>query len=59
MGRRTRNIYFSADWHIGHENVLRLDKRPFADLETMNEGLIRRFNACVQENDVFYLNGDM
>ena len=59
MGRRTRNIYFSADWHIGHENVLRLDQRPFADLATMNEGLIRRFNSDVQENDVCYFLGDM
>ena len=59
MGRRTRNIYFSADWHIGHENVLRLDQRPFADLEAMNKGLIKRFNACVGENDVCYFLGDM
>ena len=59
MGKRLRNIYFTSDWHIGHANVLRLDARPFKDLEAMNEGLIRRYNATVGENDVCYFLGDM
>ena len=59
MGKRTRNIYFSADWHIGHDNVLRFDNRPFKDMDHMCEALIKRFNATVKEEDVTYFAGDM
>ena len=59
MGKRTRNIFFAADYHIGHGNVLIYDKRPFADLETMHEGLIKRYNAVVNEQDLCYFLGDM
>ena len=27
--------YYIADTHFGHKNVLRLDHRPFADVEQM------------------------
>lgn len=59
MGKRIRNIYFTADWHIGHANVLGFDNRPFNDINHMSEGLIKRFNACVRERDVCYFLGDM
>ena len=59
MGKRIRNIYFTADWHIGHANVLSFDRRPFKDLDHMNESLIKRFNATVREEDVCYFLGDM
>lgn len=59
MGKRTKNIFATADWHIGHKNVLEYDNRPFKDLHTMHMGLIRRFNATVSDNDVCYFLGDM
>lgn len=59
MGKRTRNIFFSSDFHIGHKNSLEFDNRPFKDLDHMHESLIKRFNACVGENDVCYFLGDM
>ena len=33
------NFYIS-DLHIGHENILRFDNRPFADVNEMNNKLI-------------------
>ena len=59
MGKRTRNIYYTADWHIGHDNVLRFDNRPFKNMSHMCESLIKRFNATVREEDVTYFVGDM
>ena len=59
MGKRTRNIYFTSDWHIGHANVLIFDNRPFKDLDHMHESLIKRFNANVRDQDVCYFLGDM
>lgn len=34
-------IYYIADMHFGHENVIRFDSRPFADTEQMDEALIQ------------------
>ena len=38
------NFYIS-DLHIGHENILRFDNRPFADVNEMNNKLISRAEA--------------
>ena len=32
--------YYISDLHIGHENILRFDNRPFADVNEMNNKLI-------------------
>ena len=32
--------YYISDLHIGHENILRFDNRPFADANEMNNKLI-------------------
>ena len=34
--------YYISDLHIGHENILRFDNRPFADVSEMNNKLIER-----------------
>lgn len=59
MGRRIRNTFFTADWHIGHKNILKFDNRPFKDINHMREGLIRRYNSIVEIQDVVYFLGDM
>jgi calcineurin-like phosphoesterase family protein len=51
-------IYYIADLHIGHENVLRFDARPFADVTEMNETLIRNWNERVTDADTVYVLGD-
>ena len=52
-------LYFTADWHLGHENCLTLDGRPFADLNAMHAGLIKNFNMTVPEHGITYFLGDM
>ena len=32
--------YYISGLHIGHENILRFDNRPFADVNEMNNKLI-------------------
>jgi len=51
--------FFTSDFHISHENVLKFDQRPFRDLKHMHESLITRYNASVTENGVCYFLGDM
>lgn len=52
-------ILFTSDLHIGHENVILFDNRPFGTVEEMDEELIRRWNKKVHKNDTVYVLGDM
>ena len=49
-------IYFTADTHLGHENIL--PYRPFSSIEEMDAEIIGGINAVVQPNDVLYVLGD-
>ena len=51
-------IYYIADMHFGHKNVIQFDKRPFADVELMDEVLIHNWNERVSEEDTVYVLGD-
>lgn len=52
-------IYFTADQHFGHYNILRYESRPFADVREMNEAIINRWNKIVHKNDTIYILGDL
>lgn len=52
-------IYFIADTHFGHKNIIRLCNRPFKDIEEMNNTLIKNWNHKVRGNDTIYILGDM
>ncbi|MBQ4262193.1 MAG: metallophosphoesterase [Ruminococcus sp.] len=51
-------IYYIADMHFGHKNILKYDKRPFADTEQMDKEIIRRWNERVNDDDTVYVLGD-
>ncbi len=51
-------IYYTADLHLGHENVIRHCGRPFADADEMDAALIRNWNDRVHRNDTVYIVGD-
>lgn len=51
--------YYIGDWHFGHKNIIRYDKRPFSTVESMNEELIKRWNSVVSPKDTVYVLGDM
>lgn len=52
-------IYFTSDTHFSDPRVLRIDRRPFANLVDHDEALIRNWNAVVgEEDDVWHL-GDV
>ena len=52
-------IYFTADTHFGHENVIRFCGRPFSCAAEMDEALIENWNSRVKSNDTVYILGDM
>lgn len=56
--RRREMKYYIADLHIGHENVIKHDGRPFKDAAQMAHEIVRRWNNAVSYNDDVYLLGD-
>jgi len=53
------SIFFSADLHLGHKNVIQYCNRPFPSLEEMDETIIRNWNNVVtQPQDLVYCLGD-
>lgn len=61
-----KNIFFSSDLHLGHQNSWEKFKnedgsplRPFTSTEDMNEEIIERHNAVVSPQDTWYCLGDV
>ena len=54
----TRRIFFSADHHFGHANIIKYCSRPFSSADEMNEEMVKRWNEVVDPNDLVYYLGD-
>jgi calcineurin-like phosphoesterase family protein len=51
-------IYLTSDLHLGHFNIIKYCKRPFATCSEMDNAIIENINEVVGENDVLYCLGD-
>lgn len=51
--------FFISDLHLFHENALRFDQRPFANVEEMNAILYNNWNSVVTNEDFVYILGDI
>lgn len=52
-------IWFTADWHLGHDIVMLYTGRPFQGMADMVDKLVGNFNEVVKKGDLTYLVGDM
>lgn len=52
-------IFFTADHHFGHKNIMTYEDRPFDNTRHMDEELIRRWNEKIGERDQVYHLGDV
>lgn len=51
-------IWFTADSHFSHSNILRYCARPFPTIEEHDKTLIDNWNALVKPADMVYVLGD-
>ena len=52
------SIYFTADTHFYHKNIIKYEDRPFNSIEEMNEVMIKKWNVKVKPTDNIYILGD-
>lgn len=52
------HTYFTSDTHFNHGEIISFCKRPFADVEEMNETLITNWNRVIGKRDVVFHLGD-
>lgn len=52
-------IYFTADLHFYHDNIIKHANRPFRDYKEMNDVLVRNWNHLVKSQDEVYILGDV
>ena len=51
-------IFYTADTHFKHKNIIKFDNRPYFDVNDMEEGLIKNWNSAVSKQDTVYILGD-
>ncbi|MBQ8000212.1 MAG: hydrolase, partial [Ruminococcus sp.] len=52
-------MFFTADTHFGHANIVEKFNRPFNTVEEMNETLIKNWNDRITGSDTVFIMGDM
>jgi calcineurin-like phosphoesterase family protein len=51
--------WFTADLHLGHQNIIRYCDRPYRTVAEMNEDLVARWNERVAPEDTVWVLGDV
>ncbi len=56
--KREQQMWFTADLHLSHENIMRHCKRPFGSIEEHDKTIITNINELVKPGDWLYILGD-
>ncbi len=54
----SKNVFFTADQHFGHNNISVYADRPFKNTAEMDNYMIWKWNEVVGRGDVVYVLGD-
>jgi len=50
--------YFSSDWHLGHNNVIKYSDRPFSSINEMDDRILSNLYSLNPHDSLFFL-GDL
>lgn len=53
------NVFFIADLHFGHKNIIGYSRPQFDSLDDMHDTIIKNWNSVVKPKDVVYVLGDV
>ncbi len=53
------NKFVVSDTHFGHENIIKYCKRPYDNVNDMNESIRSKWNSIVGPDDIVYHLGDV
>lgn len=53
------NVWFTADTHFFHRNIIKYCQRPYSDPEDMNNDILQKWNQLVDKDDIVYHLGDV
>ena len=51
--------FLIADLHLGHENIIKYENRPFLNKEAMDSTIIKNWNNVVSKRDKIFIAGDV
>jgi len=51
-------VFFTADCHFDHTNIIKYTGRPFKNIDHMNMEIVKRWNKIVNDDDLVYHIGD-
>ena len=51
-------IYFTYYLHFGHKNIIEYCKRPYSNVEEMDNEIVKIWNKKAKKNDIIYVLGD-
>jgi calcineurin-like phosphoesterase family protein len=52
-------IWFTADFHLSHKNIIKYTNRPFESIQEMDTILIKNLEERLSNGDVLYFLGDL
>lgn len=52
-------IFYIADTHFGHKDIISFDNRPFFDTKDMKDTFVNNWNSVVSNKDIVYALGDV
>ena len=53
------DVWFTSDLHLFHENIIKMNNRPFEDVYKMWDYLKEEINSKVKDNDYLFILGDV
>jgi calcineurin-like phosphoesterase family protein len=53
------DIFFIADLHLGHSNILKYESRPFKDIYEQDKIFIENWNRIIKKQYFVYILGDV